>query len=571
MSKYILPGVTTVLVLLATLIRLHHLDFESLFMDEILQSSFYTKSIGQIADAAAIQRQPPLDYWIGSFIFRINPSDFSLRLPSALFGVGTVWLIILLTQRALSGIPNKLSEYGRMAVTYTVGFLAATLPYAVYISQDLRPYSSAIFLFLLQLLIIDSILSRNDVGFGTYLALAIATFALLISRTLSPLVVLLTNSFVLIFLWGLDVKERGWLGSQKQKRIFFILFSFVSALPFYLPYLLNILSQERRYLRGNVGIVENWPVYEIPAAWEAQLEPLGIPHLLLLIIAVIYIALNLKKTGSLSLVSLLLLCGATVLHFVIFTMMTDYPFRPPYSIYIYPLALILGGVGAGIVIAFLEQRILQKQVLIASVTCLALTAIVPTLLSLTNFKNQRIKTDWRSLSYYINQLSDDNDLFISNTLSNSKHWDPGFFGSIRYAVAKNKRLVKLKDLTMDPSKILGKSLKPILVIFHYRGYYLTQASTVPVMPTPSRTAPIEIEDIKIHPDLQVIKLKSLSIISMKQDFHDTHKELHALIDHFIDSNIEGPYLNSLHLAAAALSVGSEHSKDHSSAVLPLLE
>jgi 4-amino-4-deoxy-L-arabinose transferase-like glycosyltransferase len=90
----------TLLILLAfgvaLVIRLHHLDNESLWMDELRQVSYYPHSILKIIDDAASQSQPPLDYWIGHLVQFISTGDFAVRLPSALFGAGSVVLLMVL-------------------------------------------------------------------------------------------------------------------------------------------------------------------------------------------------------------------------------------------------------------------------------------------------------------------------------------------------------------------------------------------------------------------------------------------------------------------------------------------
>ena len=91
------------LLILASLgLRIHHLGYESLYMDELHQVSYYPLSPGQIIHGAAIQRQPPLDYWIGHIVYSFSCSDFAVRLPAALFGAGAVLLFTLLTARLCS-------------------------------------------------------------------------------------------------------------------------------------------------------------------------------------------------------------------------------------------------------------------------------------------------------------------------------------------------------------------------------------------------------------------------------------------------------------------------------------
>src|SRR5512136_1814581 len=74
------------LLVFALALRLHHLDYESLWVDELLQVSFYAHPFDEIARYAAHQQQPPLDYWIGMGMNSLSSSDFAVRLPSVFFG-----------------------------------------------------------------------------------------------------------------------------------------------------------------------------------------------------------------------------------------------------------------------------------------------------------------------------------------------------------------------------------------------------------------------------------------------------------------------------------------------------
>lgn len=56
-----------VITFLALLVRLHNLDHESLFMDEIHQVSYYKGTISEITNGAIGMQQPPLDSWVGAF------------------------------------------------------------------------------------------------------------------------------------------------------------------------------------------------------------------------------------------------------------------------------------------------------------------------------------------------------------------------------------------------------------------------------------------------------------------------------------------------------------------------
>jgi 4-amino-4-deoxy-L-arabinose transferase-like glycosyltransferase len=65
-------------------------------MDEIRQTSFYANPLTEIIDNSASQNQPPLDYWLGHLVHFLTSSDFAVRLPAALFGTGSVLLLVIL-------------------------------------------------------------------------------------------------------------------------------------------------------------------------------------------------------------------------------------------------------------------------------------------------------------------------------------------------------------------------------------------------------------------------------------------------------------------------------------------
>src|SRR5262249_46572865 len=110
-------------------LRLYRLDNESLFMDELRQVSYYPASIGRIIHLAATQQQPPLDYLIGHFIALVSYSDFAVRLPAALFGLGSVLLIVVILLPTNPG------------VAFSAGLIASLLPFNLYCSQYARPYA----------------------------------------------------------------------------------------------------------------------------------------------------------------------------------------------------------------------------------------------------------------------------------------------------------------------------------------------------------------------------------------------------------------------------------------------
>ena len=138
------------LLIAAAAIRLFRLDHFSYGLDEVLQAywiqgdwAFFWKSL--TFDAV----HPPLDYLVGRFLESLAPADWARKLPAVAWGVGTVAALGLLVSR----------RAGRPA-----GWIAAALlafaPFHVRYSQELRPYSLALFLLVLSLLALDRHLEK---------------------------------------------------------------------------------------------------------------------------------------------------------------------------------------------------------------------------------------------------------------------------------------------------------------------------------------------------------------------------------------------------------------------------
>ena len=158
-KKQVLPLVSlTILFLFALGLRIHHLDFESLWMDELRQVSYYPHTFVNIIYKAATQQQPPLDYWIGHLVVIFSNSDFAVRLPAALFGTGSVILITILVGRVCG-----------WSIALGTGLIAALLPFNLRFSQEARPYAIAIFFLLAVLWSLDRLLSTKNRRFAQVL------------------------------------------------------------------------------------------------------------------------------------------------------------------------------------------------------------------------------------------------------------------------------------------------------------------------------------------------------------------------------------------------------------------
>lgn len=132
-----------VLMLVGICLRLYNLDGQSLWSDEGIQ---YFVSSGEnitevLARRAARTFHNPLSFLINHAFLQIHDSDFFLRLPSALFGIGTLPLVYWLAHYMIS----------RPAALCAL-FVIAISPFHIWYSQEARMYAPLLFAALLSTL-----------------------------------------------------------------------------------------------------------------------------------------------------------------------------------------------------------------------------------------------------------------------------------------------------------------------------------------------------------------------------------------------------------------------------------
>jgi hypothetical protein len=550
---YLLAG------LIALLARLHHLDFDSFFMDEVHQASYYRGGLVDVILGARTQSQPPLDYLLGYFVFQINDSDFALRLPAALFGTGSVLLIITLGRRCLDQVPGlreeQLAPWQRQLVLALLGLTAALLPYPIYISQDIRPYSSAIFFCLLQLLVLEQVFRKSEPGLRDFASLALVTLAFLMTRTLSPLVICLVNGLIIFLPWLARLKKEGLWRSAGQKRRFAAQLALLLALLCYLPFFYYIYQDGTEYLRDPSDSVSVWPLHHILQAWTVQFEPLGAWYLPLLILGVISIVRGGGDPQRLPARLLILLGGASVVHFSVFNMMTDWQFLPPYSIYVFPLGLLVGAIGAAALIRFVSLRPGRPLPAVVAVL-LALVTMGPILMATADFKGRHIKANWRALAETVRELDAGDSIWIGQTLAPDQAWSPDFYGFFHYPVG-SIQAISLVDLLASPDTLVqmqGYPARPRLVLFAYRDYFLTSKSRFSLRSAPAGFS-VNLQELEVPASIRVRDFNGLYLLSMERNFGDAHLELLSLLEQLTRDNQSLAYLEPLREAAAILRNG----------------
>jgi mannosyltransferase len=129
-------GVAMAIVMVAAIaLRLYNLGGPSLWYDEFLTVSIASGPLENIPQAVKIGEQtPPLFHFLMHGWFWLtdyNPSEFAIRLPAALCGIGAVWMMYLLAN----------AIYGRREGS-VAAMLMAVSTFQIAYSQEARVYSA---------------------------------------------------------------------------------------------------------------------------------------------------------------------------------------------------------------------------------------------------------------------------------------------------------------------------------------------------------------------------------------------------------------------------------------------
>lgn len=201
MRKYInTPGILLLFILIgAAAVRLYGLASESLWIDEALSVQTAKNILTWLTDVnlyldKCMERNPPfyfifLHYWMLLF----GSSEFSIRLPSVIFGILSVYTIYNVTALL----------YDRRSAL-TASFIAAFTISFVYYSQEARPYGLLILMSVLSYLFFVKAYAENNYFYRVLWV--ITNILLLYTHVFGIFIIFAQNTF---FFTRLVRKERG--------------------------------------------------------------------------------------------------------------------------------------------------------------------------------------------------------------------------------------------------------------------------------------------------------------------------------------------------------------------------
>ena len=546
--------ITSILLIagLALILRIHHLGHESLWMDEIRQTSYYGNPLSEIIENAASQNQPPLDYWIGHFVHFLSNTDFAVRLPAALFGMGSVVLLILL-----------ISQISSWPVACGFGILAALMPFNLYYSQEARPYAIAVFLFLLLYWTLNRFLSTcPKKRLIAAAVLLILSAAFLHSRALSPLVVILCLILILVLWLFFDFNPAAIPAAEKSRLVLQACGALSLALLIYLPSLKFILLKSARMVPDTslglnvdhfISAVAQFDPTPLWQAYAVQSEPVTYPLLILVCLSPFFgWYLGLYRKGTVWMLSTLMLPIASLFNLLIFQSKSNMSFRPSYASYILPLACILGAVSIQ-GLWKLSSKVRFARIIRGFVVILAVYGAVQTLISTIDYKSLNRKSDWRGVAEFLSQNYAAENLLIFDALSHFGSWEPTYYGFPRYYRGRSP-LASMARIPSDASKMAALPLTPVLILFHWREYYLTSRSPYPILsvPRPALKA-IDYRQICRNPELVCTEFTGFSLIQLRETSKNLARDTYDIIEKLLASSPPGSWQVELHLAAAALA------------------
>jgi hypothetical protein len=136
-----------------------------------------------------------------------------------------------------------------------------------------------------------------------------------------------------------------------------------------------------------------------------------------------------------------------------------------------------------------------------------------------------IRTVWRSLATFAATHFDENHLMLFETIAARDHWHPGAYGFIRYAHGS----ARVSDLEyLIHQDIAGSNLRPVMVFFHYRNYFLTPSANYGVMSLPEDD-PIPVTGRQLPPEVVAVNYPGLSIYYLSRYTGSLHNDSLTLL------------------------------------------
>lgn len=393
------------IVLLGTFLRIYDLGKENLWLDEGYTLATAEKSTSELLDSLyEYEINPPayflmIHYWISLF----GTSEFSLRFPSVIFGLISIFLIYLLGKEWFNKKTGLIS-----AMLMSISML--NIEY----SQEARTYTLLVMVTLLSLYFFTRLLKKGAPSH--YIAYVLATAALLYIHYLGIYIILLENFVIFIFFLKKTALLKRWIISQLA-----IVLLFLPWLPRFIFQMEYWITGWRETLIGEFGL----PVFLGNFGVLLMAIPLLVAFIMLgILIVLIHYGkvkpgemisrLRFSKNYFMAFAAVYLILAVLILPRI------STPFHTTkFSLFLLPLFYILLARG----IALLRDKKLQSALLIL--------ILLASSFVMFNYYNTTRKEEWKDLSGFIDTNAGENDAVLLCVDTNQIVFNYYYAGSIQ--------------------------------------------------------------------------------------------------------------------------------------------
>jgi hypothetical protein len=446
-----------VILVLATSLRFYGLDREGFWGDEYAQVQLYELPLHYTCWYGLTKHAfGPPDFAIGWLVYRLDPSVWMCRLPSAVWGVVGVAACFFLVRRLAS---------------WREGLVAAALLSVcrmhLVLSQEARPYSICLTFLLVTLILFLRAFERP-----TYRRIAlygVAAYVSTLTRSFTPLVFLLTIGAVLT---AVMLRQRQSLGQTScsgvgevegnRLAVRRLWIATLLAAVATLPMLLVLIPYATQTAFSNVFVPNAYGIDTrvhaklltyTGVAGQSLLENYG-PWILTLAGFGVVLSLRRWRTLSLStrcLFAIMVSVGPIFLLVYSLVARVHYLYDR-YNFYLMPIVAALAALAVVPMLRFLWLSLVRVSVVKWSVVCLCFTVTLayPAVMSADEARSYR-RRDWQGCAAYLGGMVTPDDVVMVLTEQPFGRTQHRFFGKYEWPVERRPLAEAMWTLAISDS------------------------------------------------------------------------------------------------------------------------
>ena len=384
-----------VITIIGAYLRIHNLGVESLWLDEASSYHYIQDTMIGSWTRTVISTVAPLHTVILHFMTFFSSSEFSLRLPSAIFGTLTIPVIYAMGTRLFGKEEGILSA-----------FLLSISMMHLWYSQEARMYAQTVLFSLLSLYFFYCATKANSKKIWAYF---VVFSSLAFYSHYYTIFVIIPEAvyYVLTKIVTPSIKHRNIFAEDWQNVRMFcisIVAFFITILPLFIPFVQQAISRTSTGA-PTWGIGQSLSFIPTMLIQFSTQEPKS-SNIFLLVFIIGLIASALRQKDQFVFMGIFL-----VIPFIAsYILAAKLPFSPRYLLFLLPVYLILVSRGITAVVNLLHssnkspsKNTIQKRHV--SIIIIALLFLAITLPHITTYYDTTQKNDWRTTSLYLESVT----------------------------------------------------------------------------------------------------------------------------------------------------------------------